>query len=365
MEVAFGFEWKHLHWWLLGSIAAIALVYLIMGWLESRRHGRLHRFIEARLAPRLMLGYDAAVRRPLSWLTLIGCLCLALTFAQPHWGQSWQQIRKLSRDIVIVLDTSQSMLAQNPLPNRLERAKQKINTLLDKAPGDRFALIAFAGAAELECPLTLDHAYFKSILQTVDTDTISREGTDIAASLDSAINLLKAEDESAGISGKNHRAILLISDGEQVSGDAVEKAGEAAKYARIFVIGVGDPNGAEVKLPDWMARYMAAKDGKASHFSKLDEETLKQIALKGNGAYTRSRIDTSDVEDLLERFNTLTARDVSSDVRLRLVNRYQLPLAGAIIAFAAEGVWLVLMPWVRRWRLRQRVSAEAGGVQHA
>jgi Ca-activated chloride channel family protein len=364
VEVGFAFEWKHLHWWVIGSVAAIALVYVGLRWLEARRFGRLHRFVEARLAPRLMAGYDAALRRPLSWLTLAGCVCFALTFAQPHWGQSWQEIRKLSRDVVVLLDTSQSMRAQNPLPDRLERAKQKINGLIDTASGDRFALIAFAGAAELQCPLTLDHGYFKSVLQTVDTDTISREGTDIDSALDAAINVLKEEDESTGISGKSHRAILLISDGEQVSGDALQKAEEAAQYARIFVIGVGDPRGAEVQLPNWMARYMTTKDGKPTHFSVLDESTLQQIALKGNGAYTRSRLDASDVEDLFQRFDILAARDVSSDVRLRLVNRFQWPLAAAIAAFAGEGLWLVAMPWVRRWRLR-RESATATGEQHA
>ena len=225
---------------------------------------------------------------------------------------------------------------------------------MDKAAGDRFALVAFSGAAVLESPLTLDHGYFKSVLSTLDTDTISEEGTNIAAALDKAVELLQQEDESTGRSGKASRAILLISDGEQVDGNAVDAAEKAAQFARVFVIGVGDPNGAEVKLPDWMGRYSTVMDGDKPHLSKLDEDTLSRIAVAGNGAYTRSRADSWDIQQLYDRFETLSARDMNSDVRLRLVNRYQWPLLVAILAFAGEGLWLVLMPWIRYWRLRRR-----------
>jgi len=353
VELGFAFDWRHLPGWLALALAALALVFLALRWLENRRRARLQRVVEAKLAPRLLPGYDARVRRPLTWLTMIGCVFLALTFAQPHWGQSWQEVRRASRDIIILLDTSESMRAANPLPDRLERAKQKIASLLDTAPGDRFALIAFSGAAALQCPLTLDHGYFKSVLNSVDTDTISEEGTNIAEALNAAVELAKEEDESTGRSGRAFRAILLISDGEEVGGNALEAAENAADYARIFVIGVGDPEGTEVRLPDWMGRYVTVMDGDKPHLSKLDEDTLSRIAIAGNGAYTRSRVDTWDIEQLFERFKILSARDTNSDVRLRLVNRYQWPLVLAILAFALEGVWLVTMPWFRYWRLRQ------------
>ena len=368
MELGFAFEWRHLPWWLALAIAALALVYLALRLLEKHRLARLQRVVEAKLAPRLLPGYDARIRRPLIWFTMFGCACLALTFAQPHWGQSWQDVRRASRDIIILLDTSESMRAANPLPDRLERAKQKIAALLDEAPGDRFALIAFSGAAALQCPLTLDHGYFKSVLNTVDTDTISAEGTNIAEAIDAAVQLSKDEDESTGRSGKASRAILLISDGEQVDGDALEGAKDAADYARIFVIGVGNPEGTEVRLPDWMGRYVTVMDGDKPHLSKLDEETLSRIAIAGNGAYTRSTVDNWDIKQLFERFQILSARDTSSDVRLRLINRYQWPLALAILAFALEGVWLAIMPWFRYWRLRRMGRAGStpeGGQEYA
>jgi Ca-activated chloride channel family protein len=356
VELGFAFEWRHFPLWAALALAVLALVYLAIRLLENRRRARLQRVVDAKLAPRLLPGYDVRIRRPLAWLTMFGSVCLILTFAQPHWGQSWQQVRRASRDIVILLDTSESMRAANPLPDRMERAKQKIVTLLDRAPGDRFALIAFSGAAALQCPLTLDHGYFKAVLNTVDTDSISAEGTDIAAAIDSAVELFKTEDESTGRSGKASRAMLLISDGEQgdeIPGDPLSAAEAAADYGRIFVIGVGNPDGTEVRMPDWMGQYATVMDGDKPHLSKLDEDLLSRIAIAGNGAYTRSRVDAWDIEQLFERFEVLSARDMNSDVRLRLVNRYQWPLALAILAFALEGVWLVLMPWFRLWRLRR------------
>ncbi|MCP4641052.1 MAG: VWA domain-containing protein [bacterium] len=356
MKVAFAFPWSQLHWWLGGIVLAVAAVVVLLRVLEALRHKRLHRFVEAALAPRLLLGYDARSRRPLFWLPVLGVLFLALTFAQPHWGQSWQEVRQFSRDIIVCLDTSESMRATNPLPNRLERAKQKVGSLLDLATGDRFGLVAFSGAAALQCPLTADHGYFKAVLNAVDTDTISREGTDIADAIREAVEAFRQEAQSTGLSSKGSRGILVISDGEEVSGDAIEAAEEAAEVARVFVIGVGDPRGAEVELPEWMGRYGAGVEGK--HLSKLDEDTLQKVAMAGNGAYVRARVDTWDIDQIFDRFEALSARSVGSDIRFRLVNRFQWPLALAILCFVGEGLWLVTMPWVRRWRMAHAQEEE-------
>jgi Ca-activated chloride channel family protein len=332
----------------LVTLAALALVVLALRWVSRRRHERLATFVEAKLASRLVLGADAALRRPLSWFTFLGFLFLAVTFAQPHWGRAWQEVHQRSRDIIVCLDTSESMRAENPLPNRLGRSKQKIRSLMDLARGDRFGLIAFSGGAALQCPLTLDHGYFRSVLNAVDTDTISMEGTDIAAALREAAALFR-EDEVG--SSRNNRAILLISDGEQVVGDVVEAAEEVSELARVFVIGVGHPEGVEVEYPQWMVPHAEGRRKIEPHLSKLDEETLKRVAAAGSGAYTRAQADNWDIEQIFENLEVLATRDVGSDVRLRMVNRYQWPLLLALACFAAEGVWLVLMPWFRRWRV--------------
>ena len=352
MKIGFIFPLRELHWWLGLTVMVLAGIVLLLRVLERRRRERLARFVEAELVPRLLMGYDASVRRPLVWLGVAGFACMAATFAQPHWGQTWKEIRKQSHDIMICLDTSESMRAANPLPSRLERAKQKIGSLLDRAPGDQFGLVAFSGAAALQCPLTLDHGYYKAVLSAVDTDTISAEGTDIAAALREATNVFREEAEQTGAWDRDSRAILLISDGEQVSGDAVKEADRAAEFARIYVVGVGDPHGAEVTLPEWMGRYAKDRRTPRTHVSKLDEETLSKVAIAGKGGYTRTTPDNSDVNEIYDHIEALTAHTVSSDIRLRLVNRYQWPLALGIVCFVGEGVWLAVLPWLRRWRVR-------------
>ena len=227
MKFAFIFPLSQLHWWLGLAIAAMTLIVLGLRVLERHRQRRLETFVDAGLAPRLLAGYDPAVRRPLFWLTVAGFACLALTFAQPHWGQTWQEIRKQSHDIIVCVDTSESMRAANPLPTRLDRAKQKILSILDRSSGDRFGLVAFAGASALECPLTHDQGYFKAVLNALDTDTISMEGTDIASAIREASKTFRDESEKSGVYDNTTRAVLLISDGEQVSGDAVAEAEKA------------------------------------------------------------------------------------------------------------------------------------------
>jgi Ca-activated chloride channel family protein len=353
LNIEFIFPLRQLHWWLGLAIAVLALLIVGLRALEKRRQARLAEFVDAGLAPRLLPGYDPTMRRPLFWLTVAGFASLALTFAQPHWGQTWQAIRQQSHDLILCLDTSESMRAANPLPTRLDRAKQKVLSILDRTPGDRFGLVAFAGAAALQCPLTHDQGYFKAVLNAVDTDTISMEGTDIGSAIREAVKAFQEESARTGVMDNNSRAIILISDGEQVTGDAVAEAEKASEYARVNVIGVGDPNGTEITLPDWMGNYVSGRDRSKSHLSKLDEETLSKIAIAGKGGYIRSTPDTSDIDQIYDYIQRLTTYSASSDVRLRLVNRYQWPLTLAILCFAGEGLWIALMPWVRGRRIRK------------
>jgi len=357
MNIGFGFPWSQTHWWVGAAVIVLALLIAGLRLLEKRRQARLHLFVEAALAPRLLPGYDGAVRRPLFWLAVLGFAALALTFAQPHWGQAWQQIRRQSHDVIICLDTSESMRAANPQPNRLERSKQKILSLLEQNPGDRFALVAFSGAAELQAPLTHDLGFYKAVLAAVDTDTISVEGTDIAAAIREAIETYKAETEASGYADNNARAIIVISDGEQVSGDAAKAAEEAGDYARVYVIGVGSPDGAEIMFPDWMGRYVRVNEKERQHLSKLDEPGLEKIALNGRGGYVRSTPDNSDIQQVYNHLKEMATYSSQSDIRMRLVNRYQWPLALAFACFAGEGLWLAAMPWVRTWRMRRRGNA--------
>ncbi len=364
MNMSFAFPMQYFALWIAVTAVSIAALVVALRMLERRHAQRIGKFVETKLAPRLLGGYDPRIRRPLLWLTALGFTAMALTFAQPHWGNAWLDVRKQSRDIMVVLDTSESMNATNPLPTRLERAKQKISALLEMAPGDRFGIIAYSGNAALQCPLTLDHGFVRAVLNAMNTNVVSQEGTNIAAALLEAVRVFEQEDRESGTTGKAARAILLISDGEQVSGDAIAAAEEASEYARIFVMGIGDPDGATVRMPEHLNRYDRAPRGERTHISKLDEETLMRLAANGNGAYARARADRRDIEDIFQRFDSLATRDIASDIRLRTINRFQWPLAIAIVCFAGEGLWLAAaMPWWRR-RSARRYAAEDDANAH-
>lgn len=357
MRFGFAFPWSQLGVWGLTALLALAALVLALRRLERRRVARMHAFVHGALVSRLLVGYDARARRPLFWLTLVGFAALLLAFAQPHWGQAWKELRKQSRDIFICLDTSESMRATDHLPNRLERSKQKIVSLVDRCPGDRFGLIAFAGASALQCPLTLDHAYFKAVLHAVDTNTISLKGTNIASAIEESVQVFRDEDAERDEFNRDTRAILLISDGEQVSGDAIAAAELASDYCRVYVMGVGDPDGAEIAIPDIVRNAARGAGRPMRHLSKLDQDTLIKIAQAGGGPYVNATIDNWDIDQIHQAMERLHSRIVASDMRLQLVNRYQWPLALAVVCFMAEGLWLAALPWIRAWRMARRRSA--------
>lgn len=349
----FGFPIAQLPIWTAGAATTLLLVFVALRLLERRHEQRLYRFVALNLAERLLPAYSLRVRRPLFWLTLLGVCMLLLAFAQPHYGKKWVPVTRTSRDVLILLDTSLSMTAENPPPSRLERARQKIESLMAKCPADRFGLVVFAGEAVTMCPLTLDHGYFKSILDAVTTDTLSVEGSDLSAALLEAHDAFEADAQRFGRNEFNNRVVLLISDGEQTAGDVLSTAQRISANATIYALGIGDPQGAVVTFPEWMRRYVRISDEKLTHISKLDEETLKQIALTGNGAYVRITPDNSDINFIHGEMDHVRGQTASDALRFRMVNRYRWPLAVAWVCFALEGVWLGLLPWLRRWKLRR------------
>jgi Ca-activated chloride channel homolog len=353
MDIRFAFPLAQLPLCLSLFGLVMALIMTVLARLEKQHRARLHRFVEAPLAPRLMPGYTDRMRRPLYWLAVTGFAFLGLAFMQPRWGRDWVEVERGSRDMLVLLDTSESMAATDIAPDRLERARQKIRGLLALFPGDRFGLIAFSGGAALQCPLTLDHGYLQTVLSAVGTDTLSAEGTDIADALTKAHELFEQDIRDRGEENRHNRAVILLSDGETVSGDAVSAAKRLGRAAPVSVIGIGRPEGAEVRFsPDYLS-YANSSAVREPHHSRLDEKTLSNIALEGRGVYVRATADNRDVAYIQRELETVRELAVSGELRFSLVNRYRWPLAGAVLCFLAEGCWLALLPFMRNWRLRR------------
>ena len=366
MDIAFAFPLNQWPIWLGVLIVSLVMLSAALRILDGQRRERLARFVEAHLAPRLLLGYDARLRRPLHYLTILAFAAIAVALAEPHWGEAWRSSRAQTRDIMVVLDLSHSMRAEDILPSRLERAKYKIEALSDRLRGDRFGLIGFAGHASQQSPLTSDRSYFLSVLHVMDTNTIGSLGTNIAAAIDEAARVFADDDMGLGESARATRAILLISDGEQISGDAVAAARSASAHARIYTMGVGDPRGTEITLPAVRATRLA-QGVPQTHWSALDEDTLIRIAEAGGGAYVRLEPDDWDIDQIQQRMAEIATRSADGQVARRLTNRYQWPLALAILLFAAEGLWLVMLPSLRRRRAGKAIPVQvpANGQQHA
>lgn len=364
VEIEFAFPMAQAPLWFIGGFALVMLAAFGLAALDRRRSRRLDLFIEAALAPRLLAGYDARVRKPLFWLPLLGLAFLLLALAQPRWGRAWVEVTRASRDVLVLLDTSESMNAGDTAPSRLDRARRKVEALVERNPGDRFGLIIFSGAASLEVPLTKDHNYFRAVLHAVDTDTLVEEGTDIAAALDEAARVF-AEEAARGGGGRDSRAVFLVTDGEQVTGDAPRAARALGRDAAIFALGVGDGEGVQIRYPDWMRRYAQVPADRQVHVTRLDWETLSAVALEGSGVAVRSTPDNTDILHIQGELDRLRAAATADDRRFTLVNRYRWPLAAAVACFTAEALWIACMPLLRARRLRAGTADGAAEARHA
>ena len=216
-------------------------------------------------------------------------LFLALT--RPQWGYNWEDIKQEGVDIIIALDVSRSMLAEDIKPNRLERAKRKIADLLNMLKGDRVGLVAFAGTSFVQCPLTLDYSAARIFLNAIDTDLIPIQGTALGDALRKSIKAFRTEE-------KKSKAIILITDGEDQSGLALEAAKEAREAGvKVFTIGIGKEIGAPLPNPDKSRGFLKNKQGEVI-LTKLDETTLQKISLETGGSYVRSVTGDIDLKTI-------------------------------------------------------------------
>jgi Ca-activated chloride channel homolog len=287
---------------------------------------RLHKLLSPELLARL-------VDSPVNWLRMVrqACLLLAstlfvLTLARPQWGVTQETVAFRGRDILIAIDTSRSMLASDVSPSRLGRAKLVAEDLIAALPEERIGLIAFAGEADVQAPLTVDHDTVIDTINHLDTNSIARGGTDIAAAI-------RAADLALGQKSKSLRALVLLTDGEELDEDGVEAARKAAQSGiRIFTIGIGSPNGSQITLPN--GQVLRDRDGEVVT-SKLDEARLRSIAESTGGFYVRLTSTTAS-QVLTQGLLHLGDANLTNRSLTKPIERYQWPLAfGLLFLFLA------------------------------
>ncbi|MBD3184553.1 VWA domain-containing protein [Candidatus Poribacteria bacterium] len=265
--------------------------------------------------------------KKLKAILLLLVLCfLIFALMGPKWGFKWHEVKRQGIDIIVAIDTSRSMLAQDVKPNRLERSKLAVEELLDLLQGDRIGLVAFAGGSFLQCPLTLDYGALSIALSAVDTELIPRGGTSINGAIRTAIKAFEGK-------AKKYKALILITDGEDHEGDPEKAAEEASEQGiKIFCVGVGTKDGELIPVMDEMGNVIFLKDNKGQVVkSSLDESSLQKIALKTGGGYVRA----SGAEyglDLIynEKIANMEKRDLESKLQKRYEERYQIPVIIAL-----------------------------------
>jgi Ca-activated chloride channel family protein len=267
----------------------------------------------------------------LIWLVFLFSI---LAWAQPQWGFQWVEIKRQGLDLIIAIDVSKSMLAQDVQPNRLERAKLAVKDLVKKLKGDRVGLVAFSSTAFLACPLTSDYSGFLLALEDLGPQTISQGGTALAQAIREAV---RGYEKIPGL----FKAAVLITDGENLEGDPLAAAQEAKrKKIKIFCIGIGTPEGELIRIMKDNGESEFLKDNNGNFVkSRLDEDMLKKIALATEGAYVRSQGAQFGLDHLYEtRLATMEKRDLENKNAKQYIDRFQIFLAIALLLLMADSL---------------------------
>jgi Ca-activated chloride channel family protein len=322
-------EWRAGHLlWLLALVPA-ALAFFI--WALRRRRQALERFAEARLLPALAPDLDDRRRRWRVGLLLAALSLLVVALAGPKWGFHWEEVRREGIDIIVALDTSRSMLAEDVKPNRLERAKLAVQDLVKQLHGDRIGLVAFAGSAFVQCPLTLDYEAFAESLRAVNVGIIPKGGTALAEAL--AVGIAAFEGHQS-----KHEAFILITDGEDHAGQIDDAAKQAAdKGIKIYAVGIGTPDGELIPVSvDGEHTFVKDRRGQVVK-SRLDDETLKRIATTTNGAYVHADGPSLGLDVVYNDYlGRMEKRELQSTMERRFEERFQIPLLLALMLLAIE-----------------------------
>ena len=265
-------------------------------------------------------------------MMIICVLFLIFALIEPKWGYHWEEVEKKGIDIVIAVDTSRSMLADDVKPNRLEVAKREIEDLLNVLEGDRVGLVVFAGSAFTYCPLTSDYGAFRLFLNDLNTNIIPLGGTAMAEAIRKGISTFEAN-------SKNHKAIILITDGENHEDDPLKAAVKAKEQGIvIYTVGVGKKDGSYIRIKDESGRETLLKDRQGQVIkSRLDEITLNKIALETGGLYTPAYGTKWGLERIYQDSIAKIEESTYKTQRVkRYVNRYQIPLFIAVIIISIE-----------------------------
>ena len=303
----------------------IPVLGLLFGLAQYNKKKALARFGDLSVIEQLM-PFVSKSKPVLKFIFLIIALVsIIFALSDPQFGSKLEKVKRKGAEIIIALDVSNSMLAEDIKPNRLERAKQAISKLVDNMENDRIGLIVFAGDSYIQVPVTSDYTAAKMFLSSINTNIVSKQGTAIGSAIDLAMNSFTPESEL-------EKALIIITDGENHEDDAVKAAKLAAeKGITIHTIGMGSPQGAPIPLNKGYGQtiFQQDKDGNTV-ISKLNQKTLQEIANAGKGVFIRANNTQTGLNKLFERINKMEKKEMEEKIYTEFEHRFQYLLAIAL-----------------------------------
>ena len=304
----------------------IPVFFLIQALVLKLRTRRIRRFGDEDLVSRLMPSYSKVK----VWVRLVffslGFFFFVVGLSRPQIGAKLKEHETKGAEIMIVLDVSNSMLAEDYSPNRLERAKLAISRLVDKLREDRIGLIVFAGNSFVQLPITTDYVSAKMFLNSISTESVPVQGTAIGDAINTAMRSFSAQSEKS-------RAIIVITDGENHEDDPVDAARQAADMGvRVFTIGVGSPEGKPIPMD---GELLKDKEGEIV-VTRLDEAVLQEVAKVGNGVYVRAGNNEFGLNPIIENIQRMDDEKYSSIVFEEFDEQFMYFLGIALFFFILE-----------------------------
>jgi Ca-activated chloride channel family protein len=335
-------------------ILALLPLLVIFYWLAFRMKKRaLRRFGNLALMEKLALSFSPGKQRWKIVLLLLGILFLGFSLARPQLGTRLTLMKREGVDIVIAMDCSLSMMAEDFGRSRLAKAKQEVNGLIDRMRGDRVGLVVFAGVAFIQCPLTLDYSAAGMFLDIMDTDLIPQPGTAIGDAIRTSIKAFSQKE-------RKYKVLILLTDGEDHESDPLGAAEEAAAEGiRIYAIGIGSAQGEPIPLRNRGGEVTGYKKDRKDNVvvSRLDETTLQKIALTTGGKYYHATSGEMELDKIYDEISKMEKKELEGKLMTQYEDRYQIFLLLSILCLTVE----FLLSERRSKKVVEKIKSETKG----
>jgi len=334
-------EYLHLLWGVLFWV-------LFFVWTVRYKQILLKRFGNLEILEKLMRTYSPARRNLKYVLIIFSYIFFVIALSNPQIGKKLEEYTRRGVDIMVALDVSVSMLAEDIKPNRLEKAKHEVGQLIDLLEGDRIGLIAFAGIAHVQCPLTLDYSAAKLFLNILDTDIIPQPGTAMGDAIKRAIPAFNSEE-------RKHKVLILITDGEDHESDPLEVAKEAEKEGIIiYTVGIGSAQGVPIPIYNKYGNQTGFKKDRKGNVvtTKLDVLTLQKIAYQTGGKYYLASSGEAELDEIYAEISEMEQKELVSKRFSQYEDRFQIFLALGLVLILLEIIIPEKKREKREWRGR-------------